>query len=80
MSDELTFLIYKVGQKDKTNEKMRDLSKVLVRLISILKENEGLELHRIQAMLRQLNIPYTFIEKFFKHLYYSYEMHNKIFQ
>ena len=47
MSDELTFLIYKVGQKDKTNEKMRDLSKVLVRLISILKENEGLELHRI---------------------------------
>ncbi len=47
MSDELTFLIYKVIQKVQMAEVYRDLIKVVRRLTNMLKESHGLRLRRM---------------------------------
>lgn len=50
--NEFTFLIYKVGQKEKQDTNLRDFKAVSRRLMNLLKESHGLRLHRIQALLR----------------------------
>lgn len=47
VADELTFLIYKVVQKDQMAENFRDLLKVVRRLTNMLKNSHGLRIQRI---------------------------------
>lgn len=52
VSDEYTTLIYKMGQKTKTETIIRDLQAVVRRITNMLKNAHGLKLHRIQNILR----------------------------
>ena len=80
ISFEFTFLVYKVGQYDKLADNLRDLSKVARRLTNMLKQAHGLQLHRIQSLLRQINLDYLLITKFMKNIYYNKGMHEMCFQ
>ena len=80
ISSEFTYLIYKIGTKARIVESLRDLTKVTRRITNMLKQSHGLQLSRLQAMLRQINLDYLLITKFMKNIYYDKPIHEMTFQ
>ena len=56
VASEFTFLIYRVGKNAKASDALRDMVGVARRIKIMLRESHGLQLHRVQAILRQINL------------------------
>lgn len=70
VASEFTFLIFRVGKNAKAAAALRDTVAVARRVKNMLRESHGLQLHRVQAILRQINLDQLLLTHFMKNIYY----------
>lgn len=81
-NDEELFVLARLGKNEDTKTRIGDLQMIISQLKTMLsqKTDEPQELHKIQNLMRNVEIVDSLFNKLFKGVYYDRILHRKLFQ